>query len=205
MITTYNIFLEKLDNKLFISNYHILIDSVDMTKIDFFDKPFEFNIDNYNNNYTLEQLKNNPKFNKKISKHGLFISEFVNTKNYDTHLLNDIKYILIHKRQDKKMNKLEKLKNPQYIIFQTTQNGEWLKNNIFIYKINKNFSNFYNKLNSKTIEIKSNNKNYIYISNGNNWILKNIENQNDKFKKILSNYELNKILLSNNTQLSIII
>jgi hypothetical protein len=205
MITTYNAFLENIDNKLFISNYHILIDSIDVTKINFSDKPFEFNINNYNDNYTLEQLKNNPKFNKILSNHNLFISEFVNTKDYDTYLLNDIKYILIHKRQNKQMNKLEKLGDPEYIIFQTYQNNEWLKDKIIIYKINNNFSNFYNKLNSKTIEIKYKNKNYIYISNGDNWILKNIENLNSKFKKILSNKELNHILLSDNTQLSIII
>jgi len=204
MITNYKLFLENIENDISISDYHILIKNVDTEEISFNDYPFHFNISKYQNDYTLELLKENPDFNDNLSKQNFFISEFINTMDFDTHLLNDIKYLLIHKKQDLKMNKLEKLGDPSYIIFQTKKQGKWLKDNISIYKINDKFNNFYNNLNSKTIEISDNNNNYIYTSNGNNWILKNIENESDTFKKIITNTELKNILSNKNYSLNII-
>jgi len=175
----------------------ILMNTVNAKLINFVGKPFNFDIKKYENNYTLEQLRNNKEFNNILSKMELFISELVFTKNYDTFIIDDIKYMLIHKRENRKLNKLEKLSDPSYVIFQTKNiNNEWTRDLIKIYKINGNFSNFYKKLSSKTIELIDDDKKYIYISNGKNWILKNIENQNEIFKDVISSEDI-KIILKN--------
>jgi hypothetical protein len=205
MIYKYNYFLFKnyLNENVKITN--TMMDDIDSKQISFDGDPFNFNIKKYSDNYTIELLKENSEFNKKLSDMELFISELNNTIDYDTQILNDIKYILIHKRKNRLMNKLEKLGDPSYIIFQTKDiNGKWNRDNIKIYKINKDFSNFYKKLISKTIEIINNNDNYIYISNGNNWILKNIENKNKTFKDIMTNDEIKIVLDDNKTEIKII-
>ena len=183
----------------------ILMNTVNAKLINFVGKPFNFDIKKYENNYTLEQLRNNKEFNNILSKMELFISELVFTKNYDTFIIDDIKYMLIHKRENRKLNKLEKLSDPSYVIFQTKNiNNEWTRDLIKIYKINGNFSNFYKKLSSKTIELIDDDKKYIYISNGQNWILKNIENKDEIFKDILSNDDIKVILKENGITITIV-
>lgn len=220
MLKNYNLFLfenflEEIENIPLVADAEILesivIDSdmlmntVNAEPVDFVGDPFNFDIKKYDNNYTLEQLRNNPDFNDNLSKKELFISELQNTKDYDTYIIDDIKYLLIHKRVNRKMNKLEKLSDPSYVIFQTKDiNGKWNRDKIKIYKINGNFSNFYKKLSSKTIELVKDDKKYIYISNGQNWILKNIENKDNVFKDILSNDDIKIILKENGITITII-
>jgi hypothetical protein len=188
-----------------VTNYETLLDGVDYNKIEFHDNPFEFNIESYENDYTIEKLKDNSKFNKNLSNNELFISNFVNTKDFDTYTIGDIKYLLIHKRLNRKLNMLEKLGDPEYIIFQSKDiNDKWDRDNIKIFKINNNFKYFYNKLISKIIEIIKDDKSYIYVSNGNNWILKNIENKTEEFKDILRSEELKKMISQKNLKIKII-
>lgn len=211
MINKYNQFLfenylEEIENIPLVADSEILesiiIDSdllmntVNAESHSFEGEPFNFNILKYDNNYTLEQLRDNPDFNENLSEKELFISELNYTKDYDTFIVDDIKYLLIHKRDNREMNRLEKLKEPLYVIFQTKNvKGEWNRDNIKIYKINGNFDNFYKKLSSKTIELTDkDDKKYIYVSNGKNWILKNIENRDDNFKDIMTNDEIKNLL-----------
>jgi len=220
MINNYNIFLfenylEEIENIPLVSDAEILesivvdsdvlMNNVNAEPIDFVGEPFNFDIRKHNDDYTLEQLRDNPDFNDNLSKKELFISELQNTKDYDTYIVDDIKYMLIHERKNRKMNKLEKLDDPLYIIFQTKDiDGDWNRDKIKIYKINGNFSNFYKKLSSKTIELVKNDNKYIYVSNGQNWILKNIENKDITFKDILSNDEIKVILKEDGTTITIV-
>lgn len=223
MISNYNIFLfenlvkdmEDIENNELVADAEILesivVDSdvlmsnVNAEPVEFTGEPFNFNIQKYDNNYTLEQLRDNPDFNDNLSKKELFVSELNNTKDYDTFIIDDIKYMLIHKRENKQLNKLEKLSDPLYVIFQTKDiGGEWKRENIKVYKINGNFSNFYKKLSSKTIEIIKGENKYIYVSNGKNWILKNIENKDIIFKDVMSNDEIKVILRENDVTITIV-
>src|SRR6056297_2175089 len=103
-----------------------LMDNVDSKKIDFNGEPFNFNINQFGDDYSIDKLRENPDFNSNLSKNELFISEYNNTKDFDTFLVDDIKYILIHKREDRSMSKLEKLKDPEYVIIQTKgSNDKW--------------------------------------------------------------------------------
>lgn len=183
----------------------MLMNSVDSEKYDFYKEPFNFNINKFDDDYTIEKLRNNPDFNDNLSKNELFVSELSNTKDYDTFLVDDVKYMLIHKRLDRKLDKLEKLGDPLYVIFQTKDiNGKWKRDNIKIYKILNNFNNFYKKLSSKTIEITKDDKNYIYVSNGKNWILKNIENKDDTFKDVMRNDDIKTILNDKGVEITIV-
>jgi len=220
MLKNYNIFLfenflEEIENIPLVADAEILesivvdsdmlMNTVNAEPVDFVGEPFNFDIKKYDDNYTLEQLRDNPDFNDNLSKKELFISELQNTKDYDTYIIDDIKYLLIHKRENRKMDKLEKLDDPLYVIFQTKDiNGEWNRDKIKIYKINGNFSNFYEKLSSKTIELVKGDKKYIYVSNGQNWILKNIENKDEVFKDILSNDDIKVILKENGITITIV-
>jgi len=220
MINNYNIFLfenflEEIENMPLVADAEILesivvdsdmlMNTVNAEPVDFVGEPFNFDIRKYDDNYTLEQLRDNADFNENLAKKELFISELQNTKDYDTYIIDDIKYLLIHKRKNRKMDKLEKLDDPLYVIFQTKDiNGEWNRDKIKIYKINGNFSNFYEKLSSKTIELVKGDKKYIYISNGQNWILKNIENKDEIFKDILSNDDIKVILKENGITITIV-
>lgn len=220
MIKNYNIFLfenflEEIENIPLVADAEILesivvdsdmlMNTVNAEPVDFVGEPFNFDIRKYDDNYTLEQLRDNADFNDNLSKKELFISELQNTKDYDTYIVDDIKYLLIHKRKNRKMDKLEKLDDPLYVIFQTKDiNGEWIRDKIKIYKINGNFSNFYEKLSSKTIELIKDDKKYIYVSNGQNWILKNIQNKDEVFKDVLSNDDIKVILKENGITITII-
>ena len=182
-----------------------LMSNVYAEKISFEGDPFNFNIKKYSHDYTIEQLRNNPDFNDILSNMELFISELSNTNDYDTYIVDTVKYMLIHKRENRKLSGLEKLSDPEYIIFQTKDmNGNWIRDNIKIYKVNGNFSNFYNKLTSKTIEIEKDNKKYIYTSNGENWMLKNITNKDDQFKDIMSVDDIKLVLKDNGVRITIV-
>lgn len=182
-----------------------LVSDVNTKKVNLYEKPFNFDIEKFDNEYKLEQLRDNPDFNKNLSKNELFISELNNTEDYDTFITDTIKYILIHKRLDRTMSKLEKLGEPLYVIFQVkTLDGDWLKDNIETYKINGNFNNFYKKLSSKTIELNRDDKKYIYFSNGERWVLKNIQNENEDFKEVMSNDDIKNLLKNGDVKISII-
>ena len=220
MVRKYNLFLfenylEEIENIPLIADVEILesivVDSeslmsnVETEMINFYGDPFNFDMGKYDENYSLEQLRENSDFNKILSKKELFISELNNTKDYETFISDDIKYMLIHKRLDRSMNKLEKLGDPLYIIFQTKDmNKNWVKENIKIYKINGNFNNFYKKLSSKTIEISKDGEKYVYISNGKNWVLKNTHKKNNIFKDVMYSDDIKVILNGDNVTITIV-
>jgi hypothetical protein len=208
-------YLEEIENIPLIADAEILesivVDSdelmsnVKASKETFEGDPLNFDIKSYPNDYRLEQLRNNSDFNKILDNNNLFISELSSTQDYDTFILDDIKYMLIHERADKKMNKLEKLGDPIYVIFQTKDmNGNWTRDNIKIYRIEGNFNNFYKKLTSKTIEIRKDGVQYIYGSNGKNWILKNIQNKGDIFRDIMTNDDIKLILKDKGVTITIV-
>jgi len=220
MIKKYNLFifesyLEDIENIPMVADAEILesivVDSdelmrdVKASKESFDGEPFNFDIRQFDDDYTIEQLRNNPDFNDSLSHNEMFISELSNTRDYDTFIDNDIKYMLIHKRDDRDLDKLEKLGDPLYIIFQTKDlHGDWKRDNIKIYKIEGNFNNFYRKLSSKTIELVKGDKKYIYISNGQNWILRNIENKDETFKDVMSNDEIKLRLKEGDVTITIV-
>jgi hypothetical protein len=87
------------------------------------------------------------------------------------------------------------LENPSYLMMQVWNESinEWSETKF--YKINGDAKKFYDKLSSKTIEIVDGDENYIYnTSNGNEWVLKNSDKENDIWKKVFRKDELQALV-----------
>jgi len=64
---------------------------------------------------------------------------------------------------------------------------------------------FYDKLSSKIIEILDDNKNYIYnTTNGNEWVLQNIEDENETYKKYFRKKDLQNLINDRKVKINII-
>jgi aspartyl-tRNA synthetase len=139
----------------------------------------------------IENLIKDKNFLNKLDDKDLKKGNLEYTKDCETFLKDktDIKFFMIFKKGD------SELANPKYIVMQTKpkNSGKW--NQIHMYEVNGNIRNFYDKLSSKTIEIKKNRKNYIYKTSnaGNDWTLQNIQNKNAEFKAIMSDEEISII------------
>lgn len=143
---------------------------------------YSLNIENIND---LEQLVNDQTFIKSLEKKNLRISKVEDTNDYDTFMGNDMKFVPIYKIDE------SDLANPIYIIIE-------IDKDIKLYKINDNFRKFYDSLTTKTLEIIYNDDSYIYYTtnSGNEWTLRNIERENDIFKKYFRKDELLSLLKS---------
>ena len=74
-----------------------------------------------------------------------------------------------------------------------------------MYKVNDDVKKFYDKLTSRTIEITDADQNYIYqTSNGNEWVLQNVDKENDTFKKSFRKEELQELLRDKKVSVNII-
>jgi hypothetical protein len=97
------------------------------------------------------------------------------------------------------------LENPIYILFQVWNETQKKWSDVKLYKVNENVKKFYDKLSSKEIEVIDGDEKYIYItSNGNDWLLKDEDKENDIYKKSLRKEELEKLLSERNVKISIV-
>jgi len=137
----------------------------------------------------LDELSSNIEFINSISSIGLKKSALQNTDDFETFVNKPCRFILLY---DFNANELE---NPDYILFQSYNSTIQKWDDTKLYKVKDDIKKFYDKLTSKTIEIIEGDVNYIYTtSNGNDWILQNVESQNDIYKKDISKDELQKII-----------
>jgi hypothetical protein len=116
-------------------------------------------------------------------------SEVQNTDDYETFLNKPCKFMFIYQEN---ANELE---NPSYLMMQVWNESlnEWSETKF--YKINGDAKKFYDKLSSKTIEIVDGDENYIYsTSNGNEWVLKNSDKENDIWRKVFRKNELQDLV-----------
>jgi hypothetical protein len=97
------------------------------------------------------------------------------------------------------------LENPVYLLFQVWNESIKKWDDVKLYKINDDVKKFYDKLTSRTIEIVDGDQNYIYqTSNGNEWVLQNVDKENDIYKKTFRKEELQEMLASKNVTVNII-
>lgn len=131
---------------------------------------------------TIEDIVNNPKFNDTLSKLSLRKSEVQQTKDYETFLRRNLKFVPIFDIES------NDLMNPKYILIESDE--------VKLYRVNDNIKKFYDKLSSKTIELSKGDKNYIYTTSnsGNNWDLQNLENSDNDFSESLTNEDIQKLL-----------
>ena len=147
----------------------------------------------------LDTLSDNVEFINSLSSIALKKSELKNSEDFQTFLNKPCKFMFIF---DINSNELE---NPVYLLFQvwneTTDTWEGVK----LYKVNDDVKKFYDKLTSRTIEILDGDENYIYqTSNGNEWVLQNVDKQNDVYQKTFRREELQELLKDRNVQVNIL-
>jgi hypothetical protein len=147
----------------------------------------------------LNKLSNNTEFLKSLSSIGLKKSSVEETDNYETFINKPCKFMLIYKVE------ASELETPEYILFQTWDEGSKKWENSKLYKIDGNINEFYDKLTSRTIEIIDGEDNFIYnTSNGNDWMLQNTQNENDVYKKSFRKEEFEELIDRKGLKLNII-
>jgi hypothetical protein len=90
-------------------------------------------------------------------------------------------------------------------MFQTWNDTVSKWESLKLYKINDDVKKFYDKLTSRTIEITDADQNYIYqTSNGNEWVLQNVDKENDVYKRTFRKEELQELLKDKNVTVNIL-
>lgn len=165
-----------------------LLQSIDAKEVDFFytlglDKDKFLNKD-------IEEIYNDGDFNRQLYDKKLKKEELISTFDTESFLKKeyDMKCFLLIERN------MTKIDNPKYLVLQYFKNNQW--SNVFMYEVNSNIRNFFEKLTSKTIEITDGDKKIIYqtSNSGNNWVLQNIEDKSDIYKETIDSDELKEIL-----------
>ncbi len=175
----------------------VLLNSISAEEVDIFDTiklPEEFK-----NKQDIDILSNSIEFLTSISSLGLKKSQVQSTEDFETFLNKPCKFMFVY---DINSNELE---NPEYILFQNWNDTMQKWEEVKLFRVKDDVKKFYDKLTSRTIELIDGDKNYIYAtSNGNDWNLENIDNNNDTYKKFLTKEELQKLLDDNKIKLNII-
>lgn len=173
-----------------------LLNSITDKKTDFF--AIHLSNDDYINK-TIDYLYNDGDFNNQLFKENLKKGEIESTTEIENFLRKDIdmKFFFLYSRNETILD------NPNFLILQYYKNDKWYP--IEIYKIDSNIDDFYKKLTAKTIKLTFDNVTYIYqtSNSGNNWLLKDKQKKNEKFKENLENEEI-KTLIRNGAKLKII-
>jgi hypothetical protein len=175
--------------------YDNILKSINAEEMDIF-TTFHLPKDDFADKLNLDLLHSNTEFINSLSSIGLKNTSPVNTEDFETFLSKPCRFLLIYRME---ANELE---NPEYIIFQSWNENlsKWTDSKL--YKIKGDIKNFYDKLSSKIIEIEDGGEKYIYgTSNNNEWILQNLEKENDTFKKYFRKDEFEKLI--NDRKLSI--
>lgn len=184
-----------------VTDTDMLLKSIEAKEVDIF-KTFELNPDNFKNNFTIERLYKSKSFNNSLNKKNMKKSKLEETDDSETFIENtyNIKFFLIHD-----INKLS-IDNPNYIVYQSKKKVDNKWDSVRMYEVNGDIKNFYDKLSNKTIELKKDDKVYIYFTSnsGNNWQLQNIEQSNDIFLDILDREQIKMILKDKDISITII-
>ena len=141
----------------------------------------------------------NEDFVNALTKRKMKKSEVQNTDDFETFLNKPCKFMFIYAAD------ANELQNPVYLMFQVWNDtaDDWSP--VALYKVNGDAKKFYDKLSSKTIEIVDGDENYIYTtSNGNEWVLKNNDKENDVWRRVFRKEELQQAVNDRKVSITII-
>lgn len=170
--------------------YEDILKSIDAEEVNIF-STFDLSKKEFKNSLNLDVLNQNVKFIQKLSEKGLKNSALQSSEDLETFVNKPCRFVMIYRLG---ANELE---NPLFILFQSKINNDnW--ENTKLYSVNSDIKSFYDKLSSKVIEITHNGKTYIYqSSNKNEWTLKNLENEDEIFKKDFRKEDFEKFINDN--------
>ena len=175
-----------------------LLSSISAEEVDLFDTLF-LPKEEFINNLDIEFLENSVEFVNALTSLRLKKSEVQNTDTIESFVNKPCKFMFIYGIES---NELE---NPIYILFQVWNETQKKWSDVKLYKVNEDVKKFYDKLSSKEIEVIDGDEKYIYVtSNGNDWLLKDEDKENDIYTKSLRKEELEKLLSERNVKISIV-
>lgn len=150
-------------------------------------------------NKDLNFLSKSVEFINSLSSLGLKKSTIQDTKDIETFLNIELKFMFIYNIES---NELE---NPIYLLMEIWDDEKMKWTDIKLYKVNNDVKRFYDILSSKTIELFYDNKNFIYkTSNTNDWELQNLLDETNLFKRFLSKSELSDLMKNKDVSSKII-
>lgn len=175
-----------------------LLSAVGAEELNIFDT-LKLPTDEFRDKLDFEFLQDNVEFINSLSSIAIKKSQLQNSEDYQTFLNKPCKFMFLY---DINSNELQ---NPVYLLFQVWNESIKKWDDVKLYKINDDVKKFYDKLTSRTIEIVDGDQNYIYqTSNGNEWVLQNIDKENDIYKRTFRKEELQEMLSSKNVTVNII-
>jgi len=155
--------------------------------------------DEYKDKLDLDFLEDHVEFINSLSSIALKKSELQHSDDYSTFINKPCKFMFIYG-----INRNE-LENPEYLLFQSWQETLEKWDDVKLFKVNDDVKKFYDKLSSRTIELIDGDENYIYTTaNGNEWVLQNIEKENDIYKRVFRKEELQDFLSERNIKVNIL-
>ena len=175
-----------------------LLGAVGAEELNIFDT-LKLPVDDFKDKLDFEFLQDNVEFINSLSSIAIKKSQLQNSEDYQTFLNKPCKFMFLY---DINSNELQ---NPVYLMFQVWNESIKKWDDVKLYKINDDVKKFYDKLTSRTIEIVDGDQNYIYqTSNGNEWVLQNVDKENDIYKKTFRKEELQEMLASKSVTVNII-
>ena len=175
-----------------------LLGAVGAEELNIFDT-LKLPVDDFKDKLDFEFLQDNVEFINSLSSIAIKKSTLQNSEEYQTFLNKPCKFMFLY---DINSNELQ---NPVYLMFQVWNESIKKWDDVKLYKINDDVKKFYDKLTSRTIEIVDGDQNYIYqTSNGNEWVLQNVDKENDIYKKTFRKEELQEMLASKSVTVNII-
>ena len=175
-----------------------LLSAIGAEELNIFDT-LKLPTDDFSSKLDLDLLHDNVEFINSLSSIALKKSQLENSDDYQTFLNKPCKFMFLF---DINSNELE---NPVYILMQVYNDTVKKWDEVKIYKINEDIKKFYDKLTSRTIEIVDGDQNYIYVtSNGNEWVLQNIDNENDIYKRSFRKEELENLVKDKKITINVI-
>lgn len=178
--------------------HNVILDSIGAVELNIFDT-FNLPKADYTNKLHIEYLSDNVDFLSAISNLGLKKSKVEDTDDYNTFISKSCKFMFIYRTE------ASELENPEYVIFQTWDDTGKKWEECKLYQIKEDIKKFYDKLSSRVIELESKGNKYVYnTSNGTEWILQNIKDENNEFKKYLRKIDLEELLNNSDIKMTII-
>lgn len=175
-----------------------LLNSISAEEVDIYNT-FKLPSETFIDKMDLDKLSDNVEFINSLSSISLKKSDINNSDDYQTFLNKPCKFMFIF---DINTNELE---NPIYLLFQVWNETIKKWENVKCYKIHENIQRFYDKLSSRTIELIDGGDKYLYqTSNGNEWVLQNVEKENNTYKKVFRKEELEDFIENNKIKVNII-
>lgn len=175
-----------------------LLSSIAAEEVDIYEI-FQLPVDEYKDKLDLDFLEDHVEFINSLSSLALKKSTLEHSDDYQTFINKPCKFMFIYG-----INRNE-LENPDYLLFQSWQETLEKWDDVKLYKVNDDVKKFYDKLSSRTIELIDGDENYIYTTaNGNEWVLQNVEKENDIYKRVFRKEELQDFLEERNIKVNIL-